>query len=318
MPVTLHYGDNPLEIERAVRAVKDTFPSTDAVTFEGASVSMPDLSESCLTVGLFDPDRLVVVRSLHDRFKGKGGDIEEIRRLLGSIPPTTTLILASPGMKEDNLLVSAVREVGGAVRAHMVPKRAELPRWIVDRARDAGVRIERDAADLLAEMIGSDPIAINTELEKLATYAEEGATITPAMVEELVGAMTQESIFTLVDAIAAGDRAKALRMLHDQLDRASSTPIDVALYLIRMLARQVRILLRIRLGQEAGRSTSQITSDVKIPRYYADRYFRQARRLSKERLQGAFEQLAALEFALKNGTADPATGLDLLVAELVR
>ncbi len=316
MPVTLHYGDNPLEIERAVRAVKDTFQSTDAVSFEGGSVSLPDLSQACLTVGLFDPDRLVIVRNLHERFKGKGADNEELRRLLGSIPPTTTVILASPGMKEDNLLVSVVREVGGTVRTYMVPKRAELPRWIADRARDAGVRIERDAADLLAEMIGGDPIALNTELQKLATYAGEDTAITPTMVEELVGAMTQDSIFTLVDAIAAGDRARALRMLHDQLDQASSTPTDVALYLIRMLARQVRILLRIRLGQEAGRSNSQITSDVKIPRYYADRYFRQARRLSRGRLQGAFEQLAALEFALKNGTADAATGLDLLVTEL--
>lgn len=316
MPVTLHFGDNTLEIERAVRAVRDTFQSTDAITFEGGSVSLPDLSEACLTVGLFDPDRLVIVRNLHERSKGKGGDIEEIRRLLGSIPPTTTLILASPGMKEDNALVSAVREIGGSVRASMVPKRSELPRWIVDRAEAEGIWIERDAADLLAEMISGDPVALNTELQKLATYAGEGESITPDMVEELVGAMTQDSIFALVDAIAAGDRAKALRMLHSQLAQASSTPTDVALYLIRMLARQVRILLRIRLGQAAGRSNSQITSDVKIPRYYAERYFRQARRLSQERLQGTFEQLAALEFGLKNGTADPATGLDLLVTEL--
>jgi DNA polymerase-3 subunit delta len=316
MPVILHYGDNTLEIEAAVRAVRETFESTDALTFDGSAVSLPDLSEACLTAGLFEPDRLVIVRDLHERFKGKGGDIEEIRRLLGSIPPTTTLILLSPGMKEDNQLLSSVREVGGQVRPHMIPKRSELPRWIAEAARAQGARIERDAAELLAEMIGGDPIALNTELQKLAAYAGEGIAITPGMVEELVGVMTQDSIFTLVDAIAAGDRANALRLLHAQLAQASSTPTDVALYLIRMLARQVRILLRIRLGQEAGRSNSQITADVKIPRYYAERYFRQARRLSKERLQGAFEQLAALEFGLKSGTADPATGLDLLVTKL--
>jgi DNA polymerase III subunit delta len=316
MPVTLHYGDNPLEIEAAVRAVRETFESTDAITFEGASVSLPDLSEACLTAGLFDPDRLVVVRDLHERFKGKGAEVEEIRRLLGSIPPTTTLILASTGMKDDSPLLAAVREVGGQVRPHMIPKRAELPRWIAEAAQTQGTRIERDAAELLAEMIGGDPVALNTELQKLSTYAGTGVTITPRMVEELVGTMTQESIFTLVDAIAAGDRARALQLLHAQLEQASSTPIDVALYLIRMLARQVRILLRIRLGQEAGRSNSQITADVKIPRYYADRYFRQARRLPRERLQATFEQLAALEFALKSGTTDPATGLDLLVTKL--
>jgi len=131
-----------------------------------------------------------------------------------------------------------------------------------------------------------------------------------------VGAVSQDTIFTLVDAIAAGNQRKALQLLHAQDSQASSTSIDFALYLIRMLARQVRILLRIHLGQEAGRPTGQITAELKIPHYYADRYLRQARRLSKDRLRNAFEQLAALEYGLKSGTADAATGLDLLVTEL--
>jgi DNA polymerase-3 subunit delta len=136
------------------------------------------------------------------------------------------------------------------------------------------------------------------------------------MVETLVGAVPQASIFALVDAIAAGEQAKALRLLEAQLEAASSGPIDFALYLIRMLARQVRILLGIRLGREASRSTGQITAHLKLPRYYADRYFRQASRLSKERLVASFEQLAALEYGLKSGRTDAATGLHLLVADL--
>ena len=60
-----------------------------------------------------------------------------------------------------------------------------------------------------------------------------------------------------------------------------------------------------------------MTSELKLPRYYADRYFRQAGRLSKDRLVGAFEKLAALEQALKSGKADPSVGLELLVVDLV-
>jgi DNA polymerase-3 subunit delta len=319
VPVQLFYGDNTLEIDEAARAVRQTFQSTDALTFDGAAAPLADLTEACLTAGLFDPDRLVIVRDLHERLKGarkEGGEFEEIKKLLGSLPPTTTLILVSPGMGGDHPLLRAVREVGGAVRMHETPKRRDLPRWIVQRGQTHGVRVDPDAAELLAELVGSNAVMLETELEKLATYAGDEASITPAMVEMLVGSVTQDSIFALVDAIAAGDQARAFELLHAQLAQSTSTAVDVALYLIRMLARQVRILLRIRLGQQAGHANGQITTELKLPRYYADRYFKQARRLSGEQLRSAFERLAALEYGLKSGTADAATGLDLLVTEL--
>lgn len=318
MPVQLLYGDNNLEIDDSVRAVRQTFAGTDALVLDGPSVALSDLAEACLTAGLFDPDRLVVVRDIHQRIKGraKDGDLEEIKRLLGSIPPTTTIILASPGMPADHAIVQAVREVGGAVRALTIPKRSELPRWIVERARAHDATIDPEAAELLAELAGANPVLLETEIEKLATYVGRGSSITIDAVETLVGAVSQDTIFTLVDAIAAGNQARALQLLHAQTVQTSSTPVDFALYLIRMLARQIRILLRIHLGQQAGRSTSQIISELKIPRYYSDRYMRQARRLSVDRLRAAFEQLARLEYGLKSGTADAATGLDLLVTDL--
>lgn len=319
MPVLLLHGDNALEIGETLRTLRETFNAADVLTFDGVTVSPAALSEACLTAGLFDPDRMVIVHNLQERLKGTKKDsaeTETLTRTLGSVAPTTTLVLVSPDTAGDHPLVHVVRSIGGKVQSYMTPKRAELPRWIAGRAKGHGVTIDMDAAALLAELAGANPVMLETELEKLATYAGEEGRITPRMVDMLVGAVSQESIFALVDAVAAGNKAAAFRLLHAQLEEASSTPVDVALYLIRMLTRQVRILLRIRLGQEAGRSTKQITSEAKIPPYYADRYFRQARRLSRERLIHAFDQLASLEHGLKSGKADAATGLDLLVADL--
>ncbi len=319
MSVLLLLGDNSVEIDEAVRALRDRFERSDVLTFDGSNVPLPVLSQACLTAGLFDPERLVIAENLHERLKGpqkESGEITELRGLFQAIPPTTTLLLLSKEMPQDHQLAKLVREAGGEVRAHTAPRKQDLPRWLSARAKLHGASLDHQAAELLADLVGVSPLLLESELEKLATYAGEDQQITAPMVEALVGAVPQDSIFTLVDAVAAGNQAQALRLLHLQLDHASSTPTDFALYLIRMLARQVRILLRIRLGRESGRSTGQITTDLKLPRYYADRYFRQANRLSKERLTGVFEQLAALEQALKTGRADAPTGLDLLVAEL--
>jgi DNA polymerase-3 subunit delta len=318
MPVILYFGDNALEIDAAAHAVRHNFSEVDTTLYEGAAVSLAELSQTCQTVGLFDPERLVVVRGLESRLKGgrKGVEHDELRRILASVAPTTTLLLLSPEMDEKNQLVDMVREVGGEARALMTPKRGEMPRWIARRGGAHGVSVRSDAAELLAELLCSNPVMLDTELEKLSVYAGEGGTITTQVVESLVGAVTQDSIFSLVDAVAAGDMGKALRLTHEQLSAASSTPVDFALYFIRMLARQVRILLRIRLLQESGRSTGQIIAELKLNRYFAERYFRQARRLSATRLTGAFERLAAFEHDIKSGRTDASAGLDLLVTEL--
>ncbi|GAC1398804.1 MAG: hypothetical protein NVSMB52_12380 [Chloroflexota bacterium] len=321
MPVLLLHGDNPLEIGDALRSLRDTFNAADVVALHGPSVPLPTLSVACLTAGLFDPERLVVVHDLQDRLKNVKKDStewEELTRILGSVAPTTTLILVSPGMAADHTLVYLARSIGAQVKAYMTPRRQELPRWIMSRAKNHGTSIDGDAADLLADLAGANPVLLDSELEKLATYAGGERRITQLMVDTLVGAVPQDSIFKLVDAIAVGDKPLAFRLLHTQLEVASSNPIEAALYLIRMLARQMRILLRIRLGQEGGKTTSRLTSDLNLPRYHADKYFQQARRLPKDRLRDSFEHLAALEHGLKSGKAEAGTGLDLLLAELCR
>ncbi len=319
MPVTLLFGDNQIEIDDALRKIRTAYNSADVLTFEGATADLSALSEACRTAGLFDPERLILVHNLHARVKGgkkEGGDVEEIRRILQDVAPTTALTLLSPGMTGDNLMVALVRDAGGTIQSLTVPRKNDVPRWLTARARSHGIAIDRDAAVLLAELVGPDTVALDTELEKLATYAGSGGTIDVPAVDTLVGAVTQDSIFALVDAIAAGDDSQALGLVHSQIQSASTNPIEFALYVIRMLARQMRILLRIRLGQEAGRQQRELISQLRLPPYYADRYFRQAKRLSPQRLMGTFEGLAALEYELKQGKTDPATGLDLLVSEL--
>jgi DNA polymerase-3 subunit delta len=318
MALLLFHGDNVLEMGEAARAVRERFNPADVLTFEGATVPVADLSQACLTAGLFDPERLVMVHDLHERLKSvrkAASEDEELMNSLTSVAPTTTLLLLSSEPLDDHPLARVVRDAKGEVRAFRNPSKRELSRWIVGRAGARGVKIDRGAAELLADFVGVNPVMLDSELGKLATYAAE-ENITPQMVDELVGQVTQESIFALVDAIAAGDRRLAFRLLHAQLEHASSSPTDFALYLIRMLARQMRILLRLRLGLNAGRSQSQLISELRLPTYYADRYFRQARRVSQDRLVESFEQLAALEQSLKTGRADAEAGLDMLVAEM--
>lgn len=317
MPVLLYHGDNPLEIEDAARAMRRRFNDVDTILYDG-TVALPDLTQTCATAGLFAPERLVIVTGLEERLKGtrKPDEAEAVRRVLDAVAPTTTLLLLSPSSDGKCTMADLVRKAGGSVRVFMTPKRGELPRWIASRGTAHRVTVRRDAADLLAELVGATPMQLDAELEKLATYVGDGGTVTTAAVEALVGSVPQESIFALVDAVAVGDTARALRLIRERLDGSSSSEIELALSLIRLLARQMRMLLRIRLGTEAGRSRGELIAELKLNRYFADRYFRQAGRLPVARLRQAFELLASFEHRLKTGRVEAGSGLDTLVARL--
>lgn len=319
MPLILLFGDNAIEIDEAARARRKPFDAADVVTLNGPDVPLGLLSEACLTAGLFSTERLVVVHNLHERMKATKKAVEEaadIRAILHSAAPTTTILLVDRDMAGDHRLVADVRALGGEIKNFAVPKRGDLPRWIIARGRAVGAQIDPAAAGLLAELVGSNVVMLDSELNKLQTYAGVGVTVTPPMVEALVGAVPQDQIFALVDAVAARDQARAMILVREQIQSASAPPMEFTFTLIRLLARQMRILLRIRLGQKSGSSQSQILSDLKIPRYFADRYSKQARNLSEDKLIAAFEHLADLEHRLKSGRAEAAVGLDLLIADL--
>lgn len=319
MPLMALSGNNPVEIDEALLPVRRRFNPVDIMTFDGATVPLATLSGACLTAGLFDPERLVIVQDLHQRMKGnrkEDPESEEIAGLLNSLAPTTTLVLVCADMPQDHQLASIVRAAGGSIEVHNLPRRGELDGWIMSRGRAHDVVVQRDAAELLSAVLGPNPILLESELEKLAVYSGEEKLVTAAMVDTLVGPVTQESVFALVDAIAGGNSALAFRLLRIQAERSSSGAIDTSLYLIRMLARQFRILLHMRLGRQEGRKMEEVAVELKIPRYYTGRYVSQASRLPAERIARTFEQLAALEFAIKNGDVEAAGALDLLVAEL--
>jgi len=321
MPLLLLYGDNDVDIDGEVGATRQTFDNADISTFDGKDVAFATLAEACATAGLFNPQRLIMVRDLHERLKATGrskkdSKPEEISSIFQGISPSTTLLLVSRNITAENQLVRLVREAGGNARFFQAPKKYELSGWIAKRANHHDIRINREAAEVLAELIGANLLMLDSELSKLAMYALDEEPVTASTVESLVGSIPQASIFALVDAIATGDRAGALDLLQAHLDQASGTATDFALYLIRMLARQMRILLQIRLGQEEGKSTGALTTQLKLPRYYADRYFKQSKRLSVERLRLTFEHLAALEYSLKSSQVDPVASLTLVVSKL--
>ncbi|HNT30746.1 MAG TPA: DNA polymerase III subunit delta, partial [bacterium] len=113
----------------------------------------------------------------------------------------------------------------------------ELNAWIMRTAEDRGGAFDRTAAGLLAQTAGSDLWKLSQEIDKLLAYTG-GQAITAEAIQAITIPVCEEDIFPFIDAIAEGKNARAVQLLHQNLQAGMH-----ALALFRMIVRQFRLLI---------------------------------------------------------------------------
>ena len=107
--------------------------------------------------------------------------------------------------------VRAVEKHGAWIQVWPVPAES-LPAWLERRAAALGLTLEAPAARLIVERVEGNLLAAKQELEILALLADGGA-IGESLVMRTVGDSARYDVFQLAEAAAAGDAARALRVL---------------------------------------------------------------------------------------------------------
>lgn len=134
----------------------------------------------------------------------------------------------------------------GAVLTIWPVKLHELPGWIDQRLKAAGMRADREALQMLAERVEGNLLAAAQEVEKLKLLSN-GDTITADTVRSAVLDNARFDPFELVDTALAGDARHALRTARGL--RAEGSPPQVILW---ALHKEVRLLSRLREAVDNG------------------------------------------------------------------
>jgi len=208
-------GDEPLlvgEAADAVRAAAKTAGYADrTVFFIDRSFSWDELRHASHSLSLFSERRLFELRMP----SGKPDKGAQQLADLASQPPPDVVCLVITG-KLDNKAseapwVRAVEKHGVWVSVRTV-QTAALPAWLRARAGLLKVEIEPAAAQLIVDRVEGNLLAANQELEKLSLLAN-GDPISADLVLRSVGDSARFDVFQLAEAAAAGDAARALRVL---------------------------------------------------------------------------------------------------------
>ncbi len=301
---------------------------------EGQGLTLGELRHACDTIPFLADRRLVIVHGLlahlasRQRTRHSGPAIGEapaakkefqsqLAAYLPHLPPTTRLIFVEKEtLPESHPIVKVARaehEQGRAyVRLYERPREHELPAWIRRRAQEKGGSLSRESVEMLASLLGTDLRSLDLEIEKLLLYAD-GRQVTSDDVNFLVSRGREADIFDLVDCVGRRQTDRALKLLHQMLDDRAPP-----LYILAMLARQIRILIQLAELEEQGLPEAQMVSRLKLHPYVVSKGLAQRRNFNLAQLERAHDRLVRADWSIKAGEADEVLALDLLVVALTR
>jgi DNA polymerase III subunit delta len=90
----------------------------------------------------------------------------------------------------------------------------ELPDWITDYLKEEQIRIEPDAAQMMADYLGNDLSKITNELGKLLILLPKGSSVTRELIQQNIGASKDYDVFELQAAIAERNAQKVIKLFN--------------------------------------------------------------------------------------------------------
>jgi len=198
----------------------------------------------------------------------------------------------------------------GIIKDFHQPQLGEMPGWIHQQARELGGQFHPQAAVALASHVGNNTRLARLEIEKLLTYVDFQRPVTAEDVETLTAPGGPVNIFEMVDALATGKSARALRMLHQLLEEQD--PVT----LFTMVVRQFRLLIQTREIIEQGGNEQEVARLLGQPGYIARKLFPQAQRFRMSELELIYRQLLKIDESTKTSQMPLDLALDTFVASL--
>jgi DNA polymerase-3 subunit delta len=278
--------------ERKSRGVEKLRGGRTVEAYDASETGPESVVRACNSYSLFGEGTFVVVRNL-DAWNAAQKAV--IGDYLQNPASAADLVLLGRKLGAREKLLAAVRK-SGEVHNFEQPTGRALVGWAVGHAKRLDLDLPEDVARGLIERCSGDKMRLVTEMEKLALYVGEGRA-TKQDVEALCPPDVQSNIFAFVDALAAGDRGEALKLLED-LVGTGEPPLRVT-YMVR---RQFRLVGRARTLFERGASQGEVAKELKVPPFVARKLGEQARRLNEENLERALELVLDLERGLKGGS----------------
>ncbi len=296
-PVYLISGDETLLVSEAVDQVraaarKQGFDQHEIHHAEG-NFNWDNLLMSANALSLFSEKKILELRIRN----GKPGDTgsKALIEYCQSPSADNLLILVLPKIEkrvENSKWHKAVSQVGDTVTIWPVNIN-QLPRWIEQRMKSAGLRTEPEAISILCAKVEGNLLAAVQEIEKLRLLCDSDFVDLTTMTSVVMDS-ARYNVFDLIDKAMNGDARAAVACLSGL--RAEGNSAAVILW---ALANQARTLAQIKEMIDAGRSFDTAAGQAKVWKNKFALVRRAVQRLTLGQLQWQLRKCALTDRIIK-------------------
>jgi len=291
-------------------ARKQGFVERDVYPVEG-KFDWDSIAADSAELSLFSAQKIIDIR-LPTGKPGKEG--AKVLADMANSPDPNNLILVSCGQwsaaSRKTKWAATLAKQGVLVEIWPV-KPNELPNWIRNRMRQAGLDPEPDAVVLLSDLVEGNLLAAQQEIDKLLLL-DQGATVTAQLIHQSVANSARFDSFRLVECSLLGQLDECLRVASG-LHR-TNTPIQPV---VGALYRELSLAGTVQAAIHAGENEAAVFRKFNVWSTRQGPMKAAIRRLSEYNLDDSFRSLALIDRQSKGrASGDPWQTLDRLLWQL--
>ena len=261
-PLYTLFGNEPLLIAEAsdsIRALATQQHYTEREIFTvDHRFDWDELQQANNNLSLFGDKRLMDIRIPSGKPGREGG--KAIEAYCQALPQDTITPITLPRIEKQGQSTKwfkALEKSGITVPFYPI-ERAHLPGWIEQRLISQQQSTTTETLQFLADSVEGNLLAAHQEISKLALLYPVGK-LSFAQVKDAVLEVARYDVFKLAEAMVAGDTARYVHILEELEGEGTAPPLILA-----TLAEQIRSLLLIRKGLDAGKPMMQLMREARV------------------------------------------------------
>lgn len=315
-PLYFFCGDNGPLIDEALRLLAASLlpksaAGPDVKQLDASGHTPGDILEAARTQSLFAGKKLVVVRQA-EAFKQAQWD--RLKGYFKKPSPSCCLVFIlalDEKDKKNRSRIEALKKLGPVFFFSNPRGDRQIMAFVKARLAGSGKSIAPDALAYCGALLGENAQAIAGEIEKLVLYCGSRATVTAADVDAVVCGGGRATIFNLVDAVGEGNLERSLELLGSVLGSGVHP-----LVIVKMIARQFRLICTARELLDQGEPAARIAQKVRLPEFVVRGLLKQARGWPADRMGMVFEEIFQASSLSKASRAAPHIVLERLLLRL--
>lgn len=303
------YGHDTAALESFTKRLVNKLCPADAQVMnfhklDGKNLDFPMLTDACVALPFMAERVVVTINDLNIDAVTKD-DLDDLKKILGSLGETTTVIIYATGvdlfknkkyLTDKNKRFADFCEKHGTVCNFEYKRASDLGKSISTYLAKSGCTITKSNAEYLANLCLCDTAFISKELEKLSAYAE-GREVTREDIDLLCIRRIESDGYSLAINILRGNAAMVFTRLRE-LDVQNYEPYAI----IGIIGFSLADIYRAKLARSSGRSVADVAKDFSYSKnreFAVKNAYSECGNISAERIRKTLEILSETDLMLK-------------------